>query len=189
MRVRSNVLCTEFAMLDSKSRRFLFNAQCMSLYGGEFIKLDDIASVNKLCVNWRKCCRRITNVPSRTHCNLVPELMCSKNISTIVQQRILNFLILGLSHSNGVVNFIFRNCIMSYSSYLVKNLNIIMQQHKIRYFDIFKGKKLKLFDADIFDEKWKINFINELIDCIENDNISGFSRQEMSLMLNFLCTD
>ena len=64
-----------------------------------------------------------------------------------------------------------------------------MQQHRIRYFKIFNGKKIKLFDADIFDEKWKLNFINELIDCIDNNNISGFSRQEMSFMLNFLCTD
>ena len=74
MNSRTNVIMTEFNMLNNSSRRFLFNSQCMSSYGSELLNPNERANINSLCVKWRKCCWKILNVSPRTHCNLIPSL-------------------------------------------------------------------------------------------------------------------
>ena len=181
MNVRTNTILREFSMLNSSSRRFLFNTQCMSLYGCELLDLCDRVNIEKLCVNWRKCCRKIIKVSPRTHCNLIPQLMQTRNILTIVENRILNFLIKNLSHKNKIVNFISNNSLLSISSPVNKILNKILWKHKISFISIFEGKRIELSDV-AFQEGWIVNIINEIIDCIEGGINTQFDKELLLYM-------
>ena len=58
-------------------------------------------------------------------------IMATRQIDFIMEQRILNFYIKGLSHNNDLVNYVFKNAILSYSSVVVKNINFIINKHKL----------------------------------------------------------
>ena len=112
--------------------------------------------------------------------------MQTRNILTIVENRILNFLIKNLSHKNKIVNFISNNSLLSISSPVNKILNKILWKHKISFISIFEGKRIELSDV-AFQEGWIVNIINEIIDCIEGGINTQFDKDLLLYILNDLC--
>ena len=108
MKARCNVILREYSGIDVKSRVEIFNRQCIALYG---CPLWDLQSANfkKICIAWRVCCRRILNLPRRTHSKYLPYLMNSSDLLTIAENRYMRFYAFGLNHKNEIVNFIFKN--------------------------------------------------------------------------------
>ena len=140
MKVKCNVICNEFKYLDTISRVHLFNTHCLSLYGCNLwnLKNDYMTRVN---VEWRKCCRRILRLSPRTHCVLIPLLMNTPPIEDIIHQRMINFFIAGLCHSNQNVKNLFRFLLLNNHSFLKSNINWILNKNKISYLSLFDGKK------------------------------------------------
>ena len=105
----------------------------------------------------------------------------------MVEQRILNFYSKGLNHGNELIQFVFRNSLLTPSS-IVKNVNFIIKKHNISYNEIFNGIKFKL-NNHVNAEPWKINFINEVLLLIDNGNyVPDFAFYEFKQILNYLCT-
>ena len=71
MKVRTNVIDTNFKYLDTDSRIKLFTSQWMILYCACLWDLS-ANDINKLEVAWRKSCRIILQLPPRTYNNLIP---------------------------------------------------------------------------------------------------------------------
>ena len=147
-------------MLSIDVRIELFNKQCLSLYGGVLWDLLDNQIV-KLEVGWRKCCRNILSLSPRTHCALVPPLMNTSSIRTIIENRFVNFLINGINSKNDFIKFVFNNALTNPSK-IVRNLNIVLHKHRFLYSDIFKGRKVRLKDI-AHPDKWRLNIIKELV--------------------------
>ena len=55
MNIKTNVILSEFHIIDNLSRRHLFNLQCMNLYGCELVNTNNKNEIDNLCINWRKC--------------------------------------------------------------------------------------------------------------------------------------
>ena len=82
-------------------------------------------------VAWRKCSRSILKVSPRTHNNLIPDLMNSRDLKTILEERFLNFYINGLSHYNDFISLIFKNTFIHSTSFIVRNVNRILLKNKL----------------------------------------------------------
>ena len=91
MKVICNILINEFGYMDTQIKKKLFNTHCLCLYGSQLWDLDN-KKIERLSVEWRKCCRRVLGLPPRTHCRLIPPLMNTQPIQTIAHQRLLNFI-------------------------------------------------------------------------------------------------
>ena len=102
MKIKTNIICNEFSNLPYTARTVIFNSQCLSLYGCPLWNLQD-NKIESLCKTWRVCCRRILDIPNRTHNEFVPELMNTFPINNVIQERMLNFYMNGLNHSDSVV--------------------------------------------------------------------------------------
>ena len=88
--VKTNCLKRIFNCVDSQSKCTLFNAQCCSMYG---IELIDITSpqFEKLQIQWRKSIRYLINLHPRTHNELLPHIVGTPNVQSLVYSRILCF--------------------------------------------------------------------------------------------------
>ena len=189
MKVKTNVLCSEFHVLNHVSRRLLFNSQCTSIYGCELLNLNNKNDIDNICVAWRKCCRRVVNVPTRTHKVLISKIMNTRNVLNQIENRILNFIRRNINHRNVIVKNIFQNSLSTNNSYLVTNINKILWKYSLKYIDIFKNKKVYLNDWSETDD-WKINIINELLGFRDGIiSVAGFSGAEVKYILHSLCTD
>ena len=187
IKIRSNVILNNFNNVDTKSKVKIYNSQCLSLYG---CCLWDIKSneLNDLVVAWRKCCRRILNLPSRTHNKLISHLMDTKDIFTVIEERIINFCIAGFNHENSLISNIFKNSILLPFSYYGSNFNIITRKYHLDKFKLIsENKRVELKNNNI-EDKWKVDFIKQLMDDRDSNEENILSKHELKDILDFLCT-
>ena len=186
MKIRTNAIINNFTCLDTESKVRVFNSQCLSLYGG---CLWDLRSreVIELEVAWRKSCRRILNIDRRSHNELIPHLMRTQDIRTIIEQRIINFYKNCLSHGNSLVSNVFNNSFMSSLSYFKRNFNIIIDKHKINYEDIYKDKHKFKLKIPVPQHEWKINLINQILKDRDFNNYEFLTKNQLHKILEFLC--
>ena len=86
MKVRTNIITTQFKPISWKSKTTVFNSQCLSLYGCQLWRLDDI-KIEKLCTTWKVCCRRLLFLSQRTRSHLIHHLMGTATIRDIIMYR------------------------------------------------------------------------------------------------------
>jgi hypothetical protein len=86
----ANLLLARFGFCSSSVVAQLFNSFCTSFYGAVLWRLD-LPSLNEFYVAWRKIVRRIWRVHPRTHCNTLPYLMNSPEISLQLLYRFKTF--------------------------------------------------------------------------------------------------
>ena len=188
MKVKSNAISCNFKSLDSVSRAHVFRSQCYSLYGCQLWDVEG-SKFSSVEICWRKCCRSVLGLSPRTHNALLPYLVGSESISLIIQQRILNFIITGLKHSNEMVNYFFKSALLNNFSSSLRNLNMILFKYKINYLDIFAGIKIKLHSTAINDDSlWKINILKELLHMRDHHLYDNLERSEILYAVDYICT-
>merc|ERR1719369_1575175 len=108
-----------------KARVTLFNSQCLALYGSQLLRLDD-RNIKKLCTTWKKCCRILLNLSPMTRSYTIHHLMGTAPILDSIMNRMLNFYLIGLNNEDDIINFFFRNSLLSNSSYVATNISKIL---------------------------------------------------------------
>ena len=183
--VKTNILKCNFYNVDTASKIQLFKSHCMSLYGCELWSLHD-PFINKLEISWKKSIRSLLNLPYRTRSVLLPYIIESLPLFSVIENRQFNFLARGLNHSNDFINFIFKNSIMSNTSFVTRNVNKIISKHKLSYYDIFTDRKFR-FSIDNFNDYWRINMIKEIL-YIRDFNLYDFlNSHEIGNLLHYNC--
>ena len=133
----------------------------MSLYGCPLWGYNSL-DYSRLLVSWRKCCRSLLNVPRRTHNNLVPDLINSALLDSVIKNRFLDFVTKGLNSENVLVKDIFYNSLLSYNSNLQYRLNNACSAFTLAYLDLFnQSAKIKLRD-NTENVGWKVDLIKEI---------------------------
>ena len=190
MKIRTNVIINNFHSTSKSSKVNLFNSQCMALYGCPLWNLQD-RKLDELFKTWRVCCRRLLELHPRTKSCLLPDIMNTFQFVDIIKERMINFIMAGLNHpSNEIANH-FKNCLLSCSSYIVSNVNIIIRTFNMKYEDIFIGNKRKVRRSMMESDKlvnWQTDMIKELLDIIDGTITNGFTTAETKSVLEFLCT-
>ena len=139
-------------------------------------------------VAWRKSSRRILNIDRRSHNVLIPHLMCTHDLRIMIEQRIFNFYVNCLNHKNKLISNIFKNSLVSSISYFKRNLNIILDKHKIKFERVFdEAFKVELKGPSLNNE-WKVNFIKHILKDRDFNNYEFLSKDELNIILKYLCT-
>lgn len=88
--VRTNLLAATFGNCHFHVKYSLFRSFCTAAYGSQLWDFS-ARNVDKFYVAWRKCVRRILNVPNTTHCVLLPLICDDVTIDTQLHKRFLTF--------------------------------------------------------------------------------------------------
>ena len=173
LKVRTNTIINQFKPISWQSKVKLFISQCSSLYGCPLWRLDD-NQVDDLVRTWNICCRRLLRIPPNTRTYVIPHIMKTMPIKHIIMYRILNFYISGLNHECSTISWLFKHVLITHSSYMLQNINTILNEFNIKYHDLFIMNKTKL--KGIIDNKsdepdWRSNLIIELLS-IRKDQIT-----------------
>ena len=109
----------------------------------------------------------------------------------IIKERMINFVMAGLNHPSVEIANYFKNCLLSCSSYMVSNVNIILNTFNLKYVDLFTGNKRKIRRSLIESKEtnnWQTDMIRELLLVMDGTITNGFSKEESKSVLEYLCT-
>ena len=168
---KTNSLLAQFGHASSDVKYYLFNRFCMPLYGSQVWNLSS-SHVERFYVAWRKCVRRILNVPYRTHNNLINLIVGEMKIERTIEKRTLNFYQTLCSSKNSYVNACLKVTANGGMSSLALSLRHIMHRENV----------LQNIDDDqiLID---RALFIHDLI--VLRDE--GIDRNEICDIIDFLC--
>ena len=192
IKTRTNVILTNFKFLSLDSRIRIFNTNCISYYGSN-LSNQQSTTIRDLDRAWRVCSRRLLGVSERTHCNLIPSLMSTLSPSLEVLNRMLNFFTFGYGHPSEAVSFYFKNCLANRESIMYRNLSAMSQVLNLNLNHLMvamkREVKRKLYNLDESQEKWRLEFIKEVIDCKEHFLHCSFDNAQLKTILDSLCVD
>ena len=189
IRIRSNVIINNFRPISWQAKVTLFLSQCSSLYGCQIWNLED-PMVNKLVTTWKVCNRNILNVDPKTRSFLLPQIMDTLPLKDVIMSRSLNFFIGGLTHDSKVISDFFKNTLLSSTSFMLTNINTIINKYKFDYQDIFNLNKAKVKSVikNYNDEQgWRSNIIKKLLSIRENPWSSNLDPNEVKDHLLNIC--
>ena len=123
---RTNYVTAKFGFCNSLIKSHMFDTYCTSFYGCPLWNMKT-SYINRFCVNWRKCVRRIWGVPWMTHGTILKHLMREQgqSIKTQLFSRFLSFYY-GVVHSdNKYVNMCSSLCTRSNTN-VASNLRLLL---------------------------------------------------------------
>ena len=189
LKIRTNVLLSNFRFLETKSRRNIYNSNCNSFYGCE---LTNLMSKNLLDLDrtWRVSCRKILNINRRSHCSLLPGLMLSSPPSNQIKMRIFNFFRKGILNKDKFISCFFENCLLNENSIMFRNIRIISNMLKISRYKIqFAGREevKLLINSDLNFKDYRVLVIDEILQVLDNRMVNGLSQWENKMIIDSLC--
>ena len=190
IRLRSNVILNNFSFLSTDSKIRIFNTNCSTFYGS--VLLNQTAnSLKGVDVAWRKSCRKLLQLPQRTHCSFIPYIMGTLPPSQQIKTRTVNFFRKGLNHSSEFIRFIFNNCLNEASSVLYKNINQISKDTNISLSDLLKKGKPKVKIKKLFEieRDWRMEMVKELLYCRDGYLYCYLDFNEIKAILYDLCVN
>ena len=113
-------------------------------------------------------------------------------IKYVIMSRILNFFMSGLSHKCEIISLLFKNVLISNSSYMLQNINIILNELNIKYCDLFimdKSKLKSIINKKVGEPDWRSDSIKELLSLRENQTSCDLTRAEIESILDFVSTE
>ena len=190
MTCKANGIVRELSYLCTESKRTIFTANCMSLYGAQLIDLNS-NQMDSLNVNWRKTVRYVMNVSNRTRSVLIPSIINTPSVEVQVKCRMVNFLKNGLSHESAYINFLFTNSVLGYHSYFSRNVNTICHTHNLNI-DFFmnnsSGVIIKKIKSSSRYNDWRCNMIRELLLCRDGKMTCDLIDSEVEEILHYVCS-
>ena len=189
IKVRTNVIINQFRPVSWQAKVKLFLSQCSSLYGCHLWNLDD-NKVKELITAWNVSCRKVLGVSKQTRTYLLGPLMKSMSIENIIMQRMSSFFVNGMNHSNKVVNTFFKNVLVSKSSVMYRNINIILSKLKINYKDFLLLNKESIkreFKESSNVPDWRGKMIEELLNIRDKQLECDLNQAEVNEILKYVC--
>ena len=189
MQARSVSIVNNFNNLSFKSKAKIFSSQCESLYGCQLWDMSD-NKINKLYTTWRKCIRYVLNLSYRTKSYLLPNLVESVNLVDTIMQRQICFYLNILNHKSKTISNVIKNSLSSYSSYVVRNVNMFLDKFKITLVDLINFnnpsvKRLVLQAQTPLD--WRGGLVEELLHARDGVVNLEITNEEINIMLNDVC--
>ena len=117
--------------------------------------------------------------------------MKSMSIENLISLRISCFLLNGLKHTNDDIKSFFSNALVSNSSYILRNINIIRNRINMRYSDFLLTNKSNLMrELSKTDSvrDWRVDFIEELLNVRDNQLECHLDRYESNVLLKYIST-
>ena len=106
--------------------------------------------------------------------------------------RMLNFFNAGLNHECETISMLYKNVLISKSSYMLQNINMILNEFSIKYCDLFDMNKTKLkaiINKKVGEPDWKCKSIKELLSLREKQISSELTPTEIVALLEYVSTE
>ena len=116
--------------------------------------------------------------------------MKSMSIENIIMQRMSSFFLNGINHTNKVVNTFFKNVLVSKSSVMYRNINIILSKLKISYKDFLLLNKESIkreFKESSNVPDWRGKMIEELLNIRDKQLECDLNQAEVNEILKYVC--
>ena len=189
--VHTNSIASVFFKADIDVKYKLFKCYSMSLYGCPLWDLTH-KSVLHLFTTWRKCIRKISGLPSRTHCDLLPLICCDLPVPIQLYQRFMKFLHTALNSSNDCVKTCALLALNGSCSSACNNINHIAKMLNISKYKLV-NQKLNVIHNSL--HKLHNPKVEDLITAAQVKDLlflslvghEHFSRAEFVIMLDYLC--
>ena len=120
----TNYVLAKFGFCSADVKAKLFDSYCTNYYGSPLWALNN-TEVNKFYVAWRKCIRRVWDLPNRTHNQLVPHIHNVLSIENQLLLRFVTFFYDVVHSSNSLVKLCGKLCIKS-QSIVASNLRMVL---------------------------------------------------------------
>ena len=176
----TKVILNQFSCLTWHAKVKLFLSQCSSLYGSPLWNLDD-PNIDVLCTAWKVCCRRILNIKPDSRSELLHHVMNTLPIKDMIMSRQLSFMMSGIKHDSSTIASFFSNSLLSNTSFMTKNVNIILKHLNLDYGYLFsnanKARTKSLFYNNMNKPDWRSNLLRELLDLKEYISFCDFMRE------------
>ena len=192
---RTNYVMTKFGFCNAEVRSFMFRTYCTSFYGCPLWRLDS-KYINRFYSCWRKCIRKIWNIPYRTHCRFIKHLFGGPDIASDLLCRFLSFYYNTINNNNPCISMCGILCQSSNTSVainrriLLKNLG---DDGSILYSNVSKHtiKKILLHNLTQSNCNDECEAMGKLIKelCLIRDSTMtcAFNDQEILDLLNEVC--
>ena len=171
-----NGLCYKFkgTLLNSDVASRLFQTYCCSFYGSQAWNLSS-SSFEFICTAWNKAVRRIFHLPYNTHRYLLPFIVQTSHIRYQLVERFRTFFATCMSSENLLINLVVLNAHFC---------NSPMSMNR-RYADKLLVEKNDLTE----EESGHAALLSSLLKIREQQwSIPNFDRNEIEMMVEFICT-
>ena len=169
----------------------LFNSQCLPLYGAQLWDLRN-PDIELLNITWRKCIRYLLGLPFDTRSYLLPYLMKTFNINDVILERQVNFYINMYNHKSNFLSDFTKNVFTSHTSYALSNVYRFVHKFQNPFGDVFvMSNRLvkRAINNHYQNVDWKVSVIIDILHCLDGQTDVGLDRDQLSLILNHVCTD
>ena len=185
---RVNSLIANFKCTSRTTCSKLFNAQCCHLYGSQAWSLEQ-RSLEPFVVSWRKAVRKIWYLPHNARSALLPDLIGSRDLESMVYERVAN-LYTGMfkGHNPKMYHLISTSIDSKPMGLIGNNVMRISKKWNCGYHSLKNNHSVVQND----DIKARVAAIKELSQCRLHDadswHISGFNHDEICQMIEHIAT-
>ena len=188
---RTNYVMSRFGCCSANVRSYLFRTYCTSYYGSPLWKLDS-KRVQQFYTTWRKCVRKIWNVPYRTHCNLLCHLYEGPGIEADLLKRFMVFYTNVINSSNPSTRMCGILCQFSKTS-AATNRRLFLAKinddgSALGNVTTLKNVLYKAYDCNV-DCRLLGNVVRELC-CMRDGQLqTDLNKDDINFMIDRICTD
>ena len=180
----------EFHFSDQETVLRLCNIYALSFYGSNSWNLYS-EDCERLYKSWNVAVRILFNVPRDTHRYLIESLSKVRHIKTVLCSRFVQFYNSLKECSRLSIRMLIKLSHNDYRTVMCRNLNNVAQDCNIDVNMLSKNyvlENLKYLNMPD-DQAWRVPILVELINARSNNLINGFDYNELSDMINFICSD
>ena len=191
-----NYFMSSFGKCQSSVKNKLFVQYCSSFYGSQIWPLHKKDLMKRISITWHKALRRVCNLPSNTHCDILPLLASQVPIDIQLKCRFLKFYRSLMDSDNILIRYLSNAMTFTNRSTMSSNICQILYDLNI---DMQELEFLSLKDVkEMYYNKWYTNVNNQylvhskviydLIMMKEGIYFSVFENFQCDLIINFLST-
>ena len=157
----------------------------MSLYGCQLWNFEFVC-VNKFYVAWRKCCRRLLDVPYKTHSDLVHLLCDDEDVDVQLHCRQLKFIKNCLSNENTIIRLCGQLAINGSKSDVSCSINHICYLYNLNKYSLNMNNKC--FKVKQEGKIQRAGIIKDFMHMREDILLNTKDKSNVSEIIEFLCT-
>ena len=164
-----NLLMRQFGTCSPNIIYKLFNTFCMAHYGSQLWDYSN-PSVEMLYVAWRKCIRKIFNIPYNTHCRFLHHICKDSSIQVKLHRRFMKFFINLCNSENVYVQTMAKVVKNGSRSSACLSLNYLCWLYNINKNCISMSSLRKISDVNDEDDVIISDMISCFLDCRDDSS-------------------
>ena len=181
-----NSFLSDFKVLGSDMRNYLFSKYCTAFYGTQLLPVYDKNTMEGLYVAWRIAIRRVWRIPPTTHNNMLPIIAGVLPPNLCFDKRAINFCNQLLKSENQTVNMITGMAIDGSHSVLGQNIKYLSNKYKLNTNEV---KKYWSKECQEQNELLRLcEQVKELCMMRDSPHDDVLMRHEAKELIDVLCT-